>query len=137
MMTRVGEVNLLTNPLRPLEAYSRTADEIEKDKDRKLPYEASKFVAQYTTRTRVRIKLPPGWVAALPKSEKIDGPVARYEVKFVQVGDDLQIERALTGIEGVIPASRRMEIVEFLRKVGSDEAKLIVLKGAQHSIADR
>jgi hypothetical protein len=137
MMSRVGEVNLLTNPLRPLDAYSRVADEIEADKDRTLPFDASKFIAQHTTRTRVRIKLPVGWVATLPRSEKIEGPVGRYEIKFAQAGDELQIERSLSGSEGVIPLSRRMEIVDFLRKVGSDEAKLIVLKGAQHSIADR
>ena len=137
MLSRVGEVNLLANPLRPLDAYSRRADEMENDKNRKLPYDASKFVAQYTTHTQVRIKLPIGWVAILPKSEKIDGPVALYEMKFEQVGDELRIERKLTGIKGTVPASRRMEIVEFLRKVGSDEAKLIVVKGAPHSIAAR
>jgi hypothetical protein len=135
MVSKFGDQNLLTNPLRPLDGYSRTADAIEAEKDRKLPYDAAKFVAQHTTRTRVRIKLPVGWTAVLPKSEKIDGPVARYETKFAQVGDELQIERTLTGIKGIIPASRRMEIVEFLRKVGSDDAKLIVLKGAPHSIA--
>ena len=137
IVSRIGDVNVLTNPLRPLEVYSRSADAIESDKDRKLPYDAAKFVAQYTTHTQVRIKLPVGWIATLPKSEKIDGPVALYEVKFEQVGDELRIERQLTGIKGVIPASRRMEIVQFLRKVGSDEAKLIVLKGALHSVAAR
>ena len=135
MMTRAGEVNLLTNPLRPMESYSRVADALESDSDRKLPYDASKFVAQHTTRTHVRIKLPVGWTATLPQSEKIDGPVAKYEVKYAQVGDELRIERTLTGINGVIPASRKMEIVEFLRKLGSDESKLILLKGAPHSIA--
>jgi len=135
MMSRVGGVNLLTNPLRPLDSYSRTADAIESEEDRKLPYDASKFVAQHTTRTQVRIKLPVGWTATLPPSEKIDGPVAKYEVKYAQVGDELRIERTLTGIDGVIPASRRMEIAGFLRKLGSDESKLIVLKGAPHSIA--
>jgi hypothetical protein len=58
-------------------------------------------------------------------------------VKFAQVGDELRIERTLSGIKGVVPASRRMEIVEFLRKVGTDEARLIALKGAPHSIALR
>ena len=135
MVSKIGEQNLLTNPLRPLDGYSRTADAIEAETTRKLPFDAAKFVAQHTTRTRVRIKLPVGWTAVLPKSATIDGPVAHYEMKFAQVGDELQIERTLTGVKGIIPAARRMEIVEFLRKVGSDEAKLIVLKGAPHSLA--
>ena len=137
MVTRIGDVNLLTNPLRPMESYSRVADAIAEDNDRKLPYDMSKFTPQYTTHSIVRIKLPVGWTATLPKSEKLTGPVARYEVSYTQVGDELRIERTLTGLKGVVPASRRQEIVEQLRKMGSDEAKLIVIKGAPHSLADR
>ena len=135
MMTKVGGVNLLTNPLRPMESYLRAAEAMEKDNDRKLPYDVARIVPQYTTRHVIRIKLPVGWTATLPKSEKLDGPVARYEVKYAQVGDELRIERTLTGITGIIPASRRLEIVDFLKKVGSDEARMIVLKGAPHSLA--
>jgi hypothetical protein len=136
MVTRIGDVNLLTNPLRPMESYSRVADAIAEDNDRKLPYDMSKFTPQYTTHSVVRIKLPVGWTAILPKSEKLTGPVARYEVSYTQVGDELRIERTLTGLKGVVPVSRRQEIVEQLRKMGSDEAKLIVLKGSPHSLAD-
>ena len=135
MTTRVGGVNLLTNPLRPMDSYLRAAEAMEKDKDRKLPYDVARIVPQYTTRHVIRIKLPVGWTATLPKSERLDGPVAQYEVKYAQVGDELRIERTLTGITGIISASRRMEIVEFLKKVGSDEARMIVLKGAPHSLA--
>ena len=131
----VGDVRLMTNPVRPIEAYARIADNIESDKDRKLPYDMSKFVPQYTTHDVVRIKLPVGWTAVLPKSEKINGPVARYEMSYTQIGDELRIERTLTGLKGIIPASRRMEIVDALRKMGNDDAKLIVLKGAPHSLA--
>ena len=135
MVSKIGGVNLLTNPLRPLDSFSRAADAMEKDTDRKLPYDVSKLVPQHTTRNVVRIKLPIGWKATLPESEKIDGSIARYEVKYSQVGDELRIERTLSGMTGVVPASRRMQIVELLRKIGSDEAKMIVLKGAPHSLA--
>ncbi len=135
MVTKVGDVNLLTNPLRPLESYSRTADVIEAENNRKLPYDISKLIPQYSTHHVVRIKLPVGWTATLPKSEKLDGPIAHYESSFSQVGDELRIERTLAGMKGVIPASRRIEIVEVLRKIANDEAKLIVIKGAPHSLA--
>jgi hypothetical protein len=108
---------------------------MESDTDRKLPYDLSKIVANYATHVEVRIKLPPGWTATLPKSLKLDGPVARYEMKYTQAGDELRIERTLSGMTGVLPASRRLEIIEFLKKVGSDEAKLIAIKGAPHSLA--
>ena len=66
-MSKVGGVNLLTNPMRPMESYSRAADDaMEKETTRKLPYDVGKIVAQYTTHSVVRIKLPVGWVATLP-----------------------------------------------------------------------
>ena len=135
MVTRVGDINLLTNPMRPMSAYLGTAEALESGKDRKLPFDLSKLISPYTTRTVVTIKLPPGWTATLPKSEVLDGPVARYEVKYSQTGDELRIERTLTGMKGTLPASRSMEVVQFLRRIGSDEAKLIAIKGAPHSIA--
>jgi hypothetical protein len=135
IVSKIGDVNLLTNPLRPMESYSRVADAMETDNDRKLPYDMAKVTPQYTTHSVVRIKLPVGWTATLPKSEKLTGPAARYEVSYSQVGDELRIERTLSGLKGVVPASRRLEIVEQLRKIGSDEAKLIVIKGAPHSLA--
>lgn len=135
VVSKIGDVSLLTNPLRPMESYSRVADAMESDHERKLPYDMSKLTPQYTTHSVVRIELPVGWTAALPKSEKLDGPVARYEVSYSQVGNELRIERTLTGLKAVVAASRRQEIIDQLRKIGSDEAKLIVLKGAPHSLA--
>jgi hypothetical protein len=137
MVVKVGDVNLLTNPMRPMESYVRIADAIEKETGRTAPYDVTKFVPQYVTHSVVRIKLPVGWNAVLPKSEKLDSPIARYELKFSQVGGELRIERTIAGLVAVLPASRRMEIVEVLRKLGSDEARQIVLKGAPHSLAMR
>ena len=135
MVSKTGEVSLLTNPLRPMESYERLAESIEKEKDRKLPYDVAKMMPEYTTHTLVVIKLPAGWKATLPASQKLDGPVAHYELKFSQVGDELRIERTISPLKAVIPAARRMEIVDFLKKIGSDDARFIELKGAPHSLA--
>ena len=137
MVSRTGDVSLLVNPVRPLESYSRLADALEKEKDRKLPYETSRLVSAYTTHIEVTIDMPPGWTATLPKNEKLDGPVARYEVTYSQKGTQLRIQRTLAGSRGTLPASRQKEIVEWLRKVGDDQSKLIVIKAPPHSIADK
>lgn len=137
MVSKVGDVSLLTNPVRPMDSWLQLADMIERQKDRKLPYETTRIVAPSKTHVEVRIQMPTGWTATLPPSMKVDGPVARYEVKYSQVGNELRIERTLTGIKATLPASRQAEIVEWLRKAGSDEGKLIVLKAPAHSLAMR
>ncbi|MEO8192593.1 MAG: DUF3857 domain-containing transglutaminase family protein [Gemmatimonadales bacterium] len=135
LVSRAGDVSLLTNPARPLDSYARVADMFEREKDRKLPYETGRIVAPYTTRSDIRVKLPAGWKAALPKDELLDVPLARYEMKYSQIGDELRIERTFIGLRNTLPASRRNEIVEWLRRIGSDDARQIVIKGAPHSIA--
>ena len=137
ILTKAGEVSLLSNPLRPLEGYVRLADVIEKDTDRKLPYDMSKLMPQSLARTEIRIKLPPGWTATMPGSLKIDGPLAKYEVSYSQVGDELRMVRTISGLKVVVPPSQRMDIVKLFRAIGNDEAGVIVIKGAQHSVAMR
>jgi hypothetical protein len=135
MLSRVGDVSLLTNPIRPESYQARLLEVLERETDRKLPYEAAKFVAPARMHLDVRITLPAGWVATLPKSEVIDGPLGRYETRYLQVGDELRLERTITGARQMIPASRRSEIMEQLRKMSSDDNKLIVIKAPPHSVA--
>jgi hypothetical protein len=135
ILTKAGDVNLLSNPLRPLESYGRIADVIEKDTKRTLPYDMSKLMPQSLARTEIRIKLPPGWSATMPGSLKIDGPLARYQVSYSQAGDELRMIRTISGLKVVVPASQRMDIVRLFRAIGNDEAEVIVIKGAQHSVA--
>lgn len=135
ILTRVGDVSLLTNPIRPMEYQMRLAETLEREKDRKLPYEMSKLVSPYTTHIDVRIKLPPGWTATLPANLLIDGPVGRFEMTYSQSGTELNIERKLTGSRQVIPASRQKELVDQLKRMGSDDARLIVIKAPPHSLA--
>jgi hypothetical protein len=137
LVTKAGDVNLLSNPLRPLASYAQVADAIEKETTRKLPYDMTKLTPQSVSRTEVRIKLPPGWTATLPGSLKIDGPLVRYEVSYTQVGDELRMVRSVSGLKVTVPASQRMDIVRAFRAMGNDDAQMIVIKGAPHSIAMR
>jgi hypothetical protein len=137
VVTKAGDVNLLSNPLRPLGSYVGAAEEIEKETKRVLPYDMSKLMPQTTSRTDIRIKLPPGWIATLPSTVKIDNALAHYEVSYSQTGDDLHMTRVVAGKKAVIPARDRMDLAKLLRQIGSDEAQVIVIKGAAHSVARR
>ena len=137
VVTKAADVNLLSNPLRPLSSYVEAADEIEKETKRVLPYDMSKLMPLTTSRTEIRIKLPPGWTATLPASVKVDNTLSHYEVSYTQVGDELRMVRSVSGKKVIIPAAQRMEIAKLFRQIGSDDAQVIVIKGAQHSVAMR
>jgi hypothetical protein len=127
LVSKAGDVMLMSNPARPL-PYGRTAEGLEREKDRKLPYQTDKILAPHTTRVDFRVKLPSGWTAVLPKDQLVDAPIGRYEVKFSQVGDELRILRTLSGRQNVIPASRKAELIGWLRQLATEDARQIVLK---------
>lgn len=137
MLTRAGEVGLLENPIRPMSWMPRLADAIDKKKERKLPYSTKALVAPSTERIIARITLPAGWTATLPANVKLDGPVGYYEMKYSQDGRELRIERTMKGLDAVLPVSSKSAIVDWLRKAGSEDAKVIVLKAPVHSVASR
>ena len=128
MVSKAGDIMLMSNPARPMPNHARTADALEREKDRKLPYQTDKIVAPYTTHLDFRVKLPAGWTAVLPKDQLVDAPLARYEVKFSQTGDELRILRTLSGRKNLVPTAQRSELIGWLRALATEDAKQIVLK---------
>lgn len=127
-VTRAGDIQLLANPLRPNAYYARLAEDLEDDPPRTLPIETSNIVSLAETHTVVTIKLPQGWRAVLPKDVSLPGPVANLSVKYSQAGDEIRLERRISGIKQVLPATRMAEVIAWLKAAGSDDGKLIVLQ---------
>jgi hypothetical protein len=80
------------------------------------------------THTTVTIKLPSGWRAQLPKDVSLSGPVGNYSVTYKQTGDELRMERTVSGTKQVLPASRMTEVIAWLKAAGSEDGKVIVLQ---------
>ena len=137
MVSRAGDVSLLVNPVRPTPQYNGLAESLENEKDRKLPFETSRMVPTDRSHVEARIKLPAGWSATLPASEKIDGPLGTYETKYSQTGDELRIERTVAGKKGIVAANRQQELIDWLRRAGNEDSRMIVLKAPKHSVASR
>ena len=127
-VAEAGGLELLTNPLRPLAFFARTAIELEKEPARVNPIDLIQIIGPVRTLYEVRIRLPSGWRAALPKSESLSGLPGSYEVTYEQLGDELRMTRTLSGTRNVAPARQMPEIIEWLKTIGKDDAKLIVLQ---------
>lgn len=136
IISRAGDVTLMTNPIRPPQ-YAGMADALEREKERTLPFDTSELIPAYRSRIDIRIKLPEGWSATLPPDLRVDGAVGLYETRYSQVGDELHIERTLTGKHEIVPAARQKEIVDWLRRASNEDSRMLVLKAPRHSVASR
>jgi hypothetical protein len=130
VVSEAGGLELLTNPLRPLGFFARTATDLEKEPPRVNPIDLIQIIGPVRTRVDVRMRLPSGWRATLPKNETLSGLPGTYEVTYEQVGDELRMSRTLTGTRNVAPANRMPDVIAWLKTVGKDDAKLIVLQRA-------
>lgn len=137
MLSKAGDVSLLMNPVRPSDSWDRLAEMLDNQKDRKLPYSTKNFLPLPMDHIDVRIKLPAGWTVTLPTDVKLDGPMGHFFLTYTQTGTELHIERTLTGLDATIPASRQGEITDWMRKIGSDDGKFLVIKAPPHSVASR
>ena len=137
MLSKAGDVSLLMNPVRPSDSWLRLAEMIDKQKDRKLPYATKAFIPLATDHIDVRIKLPAGWTVSVPLDVKEDGPLGHFALTYSQVGNELHIERSMTGADTTIPVSRQSEITAWMRKIGADDGKFLVIKAPPHSVASR
>ncbi|HET7459100.1 MAG TPA: DUF3857 and transglutaminase domain-containing protein [Gemmatimonadaceae bacterium] len=122
-----GDTEILTNPLGSLSSFSRMADQIEERGTRRFPIDAMKVAGASVGITEIRMTLPAGWHARLPKSVSATGPFGSFSSEYAQEGRVLRITRRTTGVRGVLPPERVSELLAYLRTVGSDDTRFIVI----------
>jgi transglutaminase-like putative cysteine protease len=122
-----GDTEILTNPLGSLAHFARVADEIEERGRRRFPIDALKVAGASVGVTEVRMTLPAGWRARLPKNVSAAGPFGTFAAEYAQEGRVLRITRRTTGARGVLPPERVGDLLAYLRTVGSDDTRFIVI----------
>jgi hypothetical protein len=123
-----GETQILTIPLSNLSGMREMADELERRAPRRLPIDATKILGQSTGYTELRFTLPAGWHARLPKGVNETSAFGSYVSEYTQTGRELRISRRMTGARGVLPPERVGDLITWLRAVGADDAKFIVIE---------
>ena len=123
-----GETEILTVPLSSVSGLRAMADELERRTPRRFPIDASKVLGQSTGFTELRLTLPQGWHARLPKGVNETSAFGSYVSEYAQSGRELRISRRMTGARGVLPPDRIADLVAWLRAVGSDDARFIVIE---------
>jgi transglutaminase-like putative cysteine protease len=125
--TTAGAEILLNNPFPSLVAISSVADDIARLPARRFPIDASKIVGMRTAVMELRVTLPEGWHARLPANVVATSVFGDYTATYSQQGREVVISRRLVGETGIFLPRRVNELVAWLRAIGGDDVKLIVL----------
>jgi len=126
--TTAGTVELLNNPFSSFARMTTAADDIARLPTRRFPIDASKIVGRLTGVSEFRVTLPVGWHARLPTNISATSVFGSYTATYSQDGRDLVIDRHIVGGTGIFMPSRVGELVAWLRAIGRDDVKFIVLE---------
>jgi hypothetical protein len=126
---RVGSVAILNVPgtFRGAGSLEFVLTQLASKGERKLPIDASKVIGTGTTVTELRLTLPEGWKAQLPKGVSATGVFGDYRSEYVQEGRVLRISHRTTGAKGVYPKERITELLAWLKSVVDDNTDSIAL----------
>ncbi len=126
-ITMAGSVQLLNNAFGTFAGMATAADDIARLPIRRFPIDASKIIGRQTTVTELRVTLPEGWHARLPTGITAASVFGSYTTTYAQEGREVVISRRLVGGTGIFMPNRVNELVTWLRAIGSDDVKFIVL----------
>jgi len=128
--TPTGDLMILKLPVNSMQAFGKMASELEARPPRRFPIDAEDVLGGDVALTELRITLPDGWRARLPKSVSAPSPFGSYDTKYEQVGSELRLTRRMTGARGVLPPERFPDLIAWMRTVAQDDQDIIVLERA-------
>ncbi|MDQ6738428.1 MAG: hypothetical protein M3Z30_12110, partial [Gemmatimonadota bacterium] len=126
--TSAGPVMLLNNPFTTFASLVSMGDDIAAMPARRFPIDASKIFGRRTVVAEFRLTLPTGWIARIPTGVSASSVFGSYVTTYAQNGRELVMTRRLVGGTGIFMPGRVGELVTWLRAIGHDDVKLIVLE---------
>ncbi|HXH62809.1 MAG TPA: DUF3857 domain-containing transglutaminase family protein [Gemmatimonadales bacterium] len=116
----------------PMENFSRRTlvATLEARGTRRFPINVAAVNGFGVERTELRVTLPAGWRARLPKDVDASSDFGNYHAQYRQEGRVLHVLRELTGQRGVQPPGRIVDLIAWLRAVSQDDAGVILLDHA-------
>lgn len=97
---------------------------------RRFDIDVAEVIGPVQTVTEYRVTLPEGYRARLPRNVAVESAFGSYTAEFSQQGRELRVVRRASGRRGTEPAARLPELVGFLREMGRDDVRFIVVEPA-------
>lgn len=114
----------------PARSYKNLVRDLEARKTRVFPIDASRILGMVATETDLRITLPEGWTAELPKNVMASSFFGTYESTWTQDGREVRMVRRIRGERGVYPPQRISEVIVWLKTVSADDYEFLSLRPA-------
>jgi transglutaminase-like putative cysteine protease len=125
--TMNGETMILHMPLTSMASMTVAARELENGEKRRFTIDPEKFWGPQVTETEMLLTVPAGWRAAMPKAVRAESKFGSYRSEYTQEGNVLRLARHVEGTTGVQPPDAVTDLIAWLRAIGADDAKMIVL----------
>jgi len=122
-----GGTEILTIPLTNF-AVTNLISALEARGARKYPISSEKVWGPRTEVQDLKLTLPAGWKAKLPANDSASSVFGTYVAEYSQSGQQLRISRRLTGTDGVYPASKYAELLDWMKKMSADDVKYVILE---------
>ena len=124
-----GATEILTLPMRTYDLHGIASD-LRSRGARRFPISARAVSGGGVDEEDLTLTLPPGWHARLPVAVTAGSAFGRYESQYSQDGQVVHVMRRLTGMRGVLPPDRIVDLLAWLDAVSKDNSKYLVIDRA-------
>ena len=118
-----------------MESMNAHADQIESQGTRRFTIDAAAIFGPVRRESELRITLPAGWNAQLPHDVHATSVFGEFHSEYTQQGRDLMVHRSISGGRGVFAPDRISELVTWIRAMGKEDTRFIVLAPADNNPA--
>ena len=126
--TKSGGSMILTLPFGSLAGLASLADQMDAQGPRTFTIDASAVSGYAARETVVRVTLPEGWVAQLPKGVHATSRFGDFQSEYAQQGRDLVLTRRQVGAFGTEAPETAAELKAWLRAMAQEDTQFIVLQ---------
>lgn len=123
-----GNSMIFRLPFKNMAALTDAASELEREPTRRFTIDPQKFWQYGVSSLELRVRLPEGWRARLPNGVNASSAFGSFRSEYTQIGNELVVRRSATGAKGVQPPEKITDLIAWLRAVGKDDARMIVLE---------
>ncbi len=104
------------------------ATELEARGPRRFPIDVAQVSGPHEEAAELTLTLPEGWRAQLPPNVTAQSAFGIYRAEYGQAGRVLHVARKLIGRKGIEPPGRSGELIQWLKDMGRDDVRYIVLE---------
>ena len=123
-----GDNAILTNPFGSMGGFTSMVQEIETAAPRLFPIDADKILGVGQTHMELHMTLPEGWRVQSPPNVNASSAFGEHHSEYAQSGREFVLSRTIVGAAGTYPPDQLKTMLQWMRDVAKDDAKLIVIE---------